>query len=58
MSYHPFKANVVGYVIRRLSIGSVEHDVEKRRELVKDVHRLDLLSWPYGHIGQWCNSSI
>ena len=38
--YHPVKANVVEDSLRRLSMGSVSHGKEKRKELVKDVHRL------------------
>ena len=43
MHYHPGKANVVADALSRLSMGSVAHVEEKRKELVKDVHRLDLL---------------
>ncbi|KAH0689166.1 hypothetical protein KY289_016524 [Solanum tuberosum] len=38
--YHPGKANVVADALRRLSMGSVEHIEEERKELAKDVHRL------------------
>ena len=38
--YHLSKANAVAYVLRRLSMGSVAHVEEERKELVKDVHRL------------------
>ena len=38
--YHPGKANVVADVLSRLSMGSVAHVEEERKELVKDVHRL------------------
>ena len=41
--YHPGKANVVVDALSRLSIGSVAHVKEERKELVKDVHRLALL---------------
>ena len=37
--YHPGKANVVADALSRLSMGSVAHVEEKRKELVKDVHR-------------------
>ncbi|WMV42027.1 hypothetical protein MTR67_035412 [Solanum verrucosum] len=37
--YHPGKANVAVDSLNRLSMGSVEH-VEKKKELVKDVHWL------------------
>ena len=38
--YHPGKANVVADALSRLSMGSVAHVEEQRKELVKDVHRL------------------
>ena len=38
--YHLGKENVVAYSLRRLSMGSVAHVEEQRKELVKDVHRL------------------
>ena len=38
--YHPGKANVVADSLSRLSMGSVAHVDENRKELVKDVHRL------------------
>ena len=38
--YHPGKANVVADALSRLSKGSVAHVEEKRKDLVKDVHRL------------------
>ena len=41
--YHPGKANVVADAFSRLSMGSVAHVEEKRKELVKDVHRLSHL---------------
>ena len=41
--YHLGKANVVADALSRLSIGSVAHVEEKRKELLKDVHRLDRL---------------
>ena len=41
--YHPGKANVVDDTLSRLSMGSVAHVEEKRKELVKDVHRLACL---------------
>ncbi|KAH0671258.1 hypothetical protein KY285_025475 [Solanum tuberosum] len=37
---HPGKANVVADALSRLSMGSVAHVEEERRELAKDVHRL------------------
>ena len=40
MHYHPGKANVVADALSRLSMGSVAHVEEMRKELVKDVHRL------------------
>ena len=38
--YHPGKANVVADALTRLSMGSASYVEEKRKELVKDVHRL------------------
>ena len=38
--YHPGKADVVADAFSRLSMGSVAHVEEERKELVKDVHRL------------------
>ena len=37
--YHPGKANVVADALSRLSMGSVAHVAEQRKEIVKDVHR-------------------
>ena len=48
--YLPGKANVVADVLSRLSMGSVAHVEEERKELVKDVHKL-------GHLGV-CLTSI
>ena len=41
--YHSGKENVVADALRRLSMGSVAHVEEKRKELVKDVHMLSRL---------------
>ena len=38
--YQSGKANVVEYGLSRLSMGSVAHVEDERKELVKDVHRL------------------
>ena len=38
--YYPSKANVVANALSRISMGSVAHIKEGRKELVKDVHRL------------------
>ena len=38
--YHPGKANVVVDALSTLSMGSVAHVEEERKELVKDVQRL------------------
>ena len=38
--YHPGKANVVADALSRLSIGSMFHMEEAKRNLVKKVHRL------------------
>ena len=43
--YHPGKANVVADSLSRLSMGSVAHVDENRKELVKDVHRLARLGF-------------
>ncbi|WMV45832.1 hypothetical protein MTR67_039217 [Solanum verrucosum] len=41
--YHPGKANVMGNALSRLSIGSVAHIKEYRKELSCDFHRLNRL---------------
>ena len=41
--YHPGKANVVADALTILSIGSLAHVEEERKDLVKDIHRLALL---------------
>ena len=38
--YHPGKVNVVVDSLSRLSMGSVAHVVEEKKELVRDVHKL------------------
>ena len=38
MHYHPCKANIVFYSLSKLSMGSITHVEEERKELVKDVH--------------------
>ncbi|WMV08774.1 hypothetical protein MTR67_002159, partial [Solanum verrucosum] len=38
--YHHKKANVVADALSRLSMGSVAHIEDKKKELVRDVHRL------------------
>ena len=38
--YHHVKANLVDDALSRLSMGSVSHVEEERKEIVKDVHRL------------------
>ena len=42
--HRPAKANVISYVLRRLSMGCVTHVVDERKELLKDVHRLAFLA--------------
>ena len=42
--YHPGKANVVADALSRVSMGSVAHVDEDKKELVKEVHRLARLS--------------
>ena len=41
--YHPSKVNIVAYSLSRLSMGSVAHVEEERKELVKDIHRISRL---------------
>uniref|UniRef100_M1BW27 Gag-pol polyprotein n=1 Tax=Solanum tuberosum TaxID=4113 RepID=M1BW27_SOLTU len=38
--YHPDKANIVVDALSRLSMGSVAHVEDEKKELVCDVHRL------------------
>ena len=38
--YHPGKENIVADALSRLSMGSVAHFEEQKKELVKAVHRL------------------
>ena len=52
--YHPSKVNIVAYALSILSMGSVSHAEEQRKELVKDVHRLARLGVLL--MRQWCNS--
>ena len=40
LHYHRRKENVVADALSRLSMGSVTHVEEERKEIVKDVHRL------------------
>ena len=39
--YHPGKANAIGNALSRMSMGSTAHVEDGKKELVKDVHRLD-----------------
>ena len=41
--YHPGKANVVADALSRMSMGSTDHVEDEKKELVKDIHRLDKL---------------
>ena len=43
LHYHPGKANVVVDALSRLSMGSLAHIDEDKRELVKDIHCLSNL---------------
>ena len=53
--YHPGKANFVVDALRRMSMGSTTHVKDEKKELAKDVQRLDRLgvrlvdstSWGY-----------
>ena len=38
--YHPGKENIVADAFSRLSMGSVAHVEEERKELVKNVHKI------------------
>ena len=41
--YHSGKANVVADSLSCMTMGSVSHEEENNKYLIKDVHRLDLL---------------
>ena len=41
--YHQSKSNVVADALRRLSMGSVSHIDDEKKEMVKEVHQLDSL---------------
>ena len=41
--YHPGKTNVVADALSRMTMGSVYHVEEGKKELVKNFHRLDRL---------------
>ena len=41
--YHPGKANVVAEALSRMTMGSLSHVEQEKKELVKDVHRLPRL---------------
>ena len=43
MHDHLGKVNVLANALSRLSMGSVAHVEEERKELMKDAHSLDLL---------------
>ena len=38
--YHPDKANVVADALSRMRMGSTTHVEDKKKELLKDIHRL------------------
>ena len=38
--YHPSNINVVADFLSRMSMGSVDHVPDDKKELVKEVHRL------------------
>ena len=40
LHYHPGKANVVADALSRLSMGSLSHVEEGKKEMVKDIHCL------------------
>ena len=41
--YHPDKANVVANALSRMTMGSVSHIYEAKKDLVKNVNRLPRL---------------
>ena len=41
--FHPSKANIVADALSRMSMESAAHVEDEKKELVKDVHRLDRL---------------
>ena len=40
MHYHPSKRNIVADALKSLSMGTLAHVEEERKELVKDVYRI------------------
>ena len=48
--YHPGKANVVADALSQITMGSVSHVEEEKKELVKDVHSL-------ARLGVWLEDS-
>lgn len=44
--YHPSKANVVGDAVSCMSMGSVSHVDESRKDLVKHVYRFSQFGVP------------
>ena len=40
VQYHPGKATVVADALRRMRMGSTTHVEDRKKDLVKDVHRL------------------
>ncbi|WMV25752.1 hypothetical protein MTR67_019137 [Solanum verrucosum] len=41
--YHPGRGNGIADALSRLSMGSVAHISEEKKELIRDVHRLTRL---------------
>ena len=41
--YHPGKAIIVADALRKMSMGSTSHIKDEKKDLVKDIHRLDRL---------------
>ena len=39
LHHNPGKANVIADALSRLSMGTVAHVAEQRKEIVKDVHK-------------------
>ena len=48
--YHPGKGNVVEDALSRMTMGSVSHVKERKKDLMKDVHRL-------ARLGVWSKDS-
>ena len=56
--YHPGKANVVADALSRMSMVSTSKIEDKKKELVKDVHRLVRLGVRLVHFSGGCFNSL